>query len=416
MTVLLGGVGMTSVLNSNQVSSAETERQSELSRAMEFINAEIRQAQSVRVIPADDLPQQFWDSLNGSEINPSRSAIRPILQLEFSSQPNLPVVYYIAEPSGNGLWRGQQLVLRWGPDFDAEGDYGATPMPLNDWKHRVLVDSLDGGQLTEVPPTCPEGWNRSPAGDQAIASVGFYACIAPSARMANLFQLGQINKPLSRNASIRLKSQSYSRSNTMWASPPPSDPPDPPCPAPSSGVFQFTPQGPCITQTSTITVKFMGGAITCGPGGPTIGTASQIVLLKPNQTSETVAISNQLNQPITLNNVPAGTRVKLVGERLPLAGSNCGTSFQVNSLDQQGSQVLTLANGSSVPQIEPFDGQTPIEDFVAGILDLQTQQITIEDQQLVFLFEVGTTNPQSSAYDFQDIIVLADIQPVVSSN
>ncbi len=55
---------------------------------------------------------------------------------------------------------------------------------------------------------------------------------------------------------------------------------------------------------------------------------------------------------------------------------------------------------------EPFDGQMKVACFVAPYFNLQTGTIQLPEGSLLILFELGTTNPNSTAYDFQDLVLL----------
>jgi fibro-slime domain-containing protein len=68
--------------------------------------------------------------------------------------------------------------------------------------------------------------------------------------------------------------------------------------------------------------------------------------------------------------------------------------------------VLVLRDGDAVPDIDPFDDQAAIATFLDGYVDAVAGQVTLEANQAIFLFELGTTNLSAAAADFQDLVVL----------
>lgn len=74
-------------------------------------------------------------------------------------------------------------------------------------------------------------------------------------------------------------------------------------------------------------------------------------------------------------------------------------------------QVIVLRNGDPVPDIEPFLNQTDIHTYVKDYVDAETQRIELQKNQAIFLFELGTSNLNSDAADFQDLVVLVSLLP-----
>jgi hypothetical protein len=100
--------------------------------------------------------------------------------------------------------------------------------------------------------------------------------------------------------------------------------------------------------------------------------------------------------------IRAGTKVAVLGD-----GRYGSWHRQYNSVGHHR-QVLVLLNGDMPPEFSPFDGQPEITEFLSPVLDVATGRVTIEDHQALFLFEIGTTNMNSAAADFQDLVVLVD--------
>jgi hypothetical protein len=127
---------------------------------------------------------------------------------------------------------------------------------------------------------------------------------------------------------------------------------------------------------------------------------------------------------VTFSNVAAGTKLDITG----VAGnrSTCGRYyFTANSKSNPGTQVLTLVDGDTVPLFTPYGGQRTIDSFLSStstnpltglpIINSTTGKVALAKNQVIYLFELGTTNPNSAAYDMQDMVVLATITPTTTT-
>lgn len=77
--------------------------------------------------------------------------------------------------------------------------------------------------------------------------------------------------------------------------------------------------------------------------------------------------------------------------------------------DDNSPNVLTLKNGDAVSSIVPFMDQPLIVDFIRDYVDVNTNTIVLDENQVIYLFELGTTDLNSSAADFQDLVVLVTL-------
>ena len=107
---------------------------------------------------------------------------------------------------------------------------------------------------------------------------------------------------------------------------------------------------------------------------------------------------------------PAGATITVAGKSWQ--GSN--TMLEVDS-DANSPQVLVLRNGDSVPDIQPFENQTSLADYISDYVNAATNIVTIAENQVFYLFELGTTNMNSNAADFQDLVVLVSLVTPASS-
>ncbi len=82
--------------------------------------------------------------------------------------------------------------------------------------------------------------------------------------------------------------------------------------------------------------------------------------------------------------------------------------LQRNSYEESPS-VKVLRDGDPVPNIDGFEGQAGAVDFVEDYIDTETGTMTMDVNQSIYLFELGTTRLSSSAADFQDLVVLVTL-------
>ena len=101
---------------------------------------------------------------------------------------------------------------------------------------------------------------------------------------------------------------------------------------------------------------------------------------------------------------PAGTTITVAGQ----SWLN-GKQYLEADTDSGSPQVLVLRNGDTVPDIQPFEDQQSLSVYISEYVDTTTNTVTIEDYQVIYLFELGTTKLTSSAADFQDLVILLSL-------
>jgi FlaG/FlaF family flagellin (archaellin) len=112
---------------------------------------------------------------------------------------------------------------------------------------------------------------------------------------------------------------------------------------------------------------------------------------------------------------PAGTPVTIQGKSWawisdPLSTLDSGwTSSMVVSSTSNSSNFKILRNGDDVPKIPGLDTQPPVEEFIKDYV--KDNKTVLEENEAIFLFELGTTNLNSTAADFQDLVILLSIDP-----
>jgi len=89
--------------------------------------------------------------------------------------------------------------------------------------------------------------------------------------------------------------------------------------------------------------------------------------------------------------------------------SNWRTFYTRQTMAQSERFVWALQDGDAVPEVSGFANQASIADFVENYVDTNTGLVTLPGNQVIYLFELATTNLNSSAADFQDLVVLLSV-------
>ena len=77
--------------------------------------------------------------------------------------------------------------------------------------------------------------------------------------------------------------------------------------------------------------------------------------------------------------------------------------------DTDSPYVLALRNGDAVPSIPPYMNQRDISDIIREYIDPTDNTIELFDDEVIYLFELGVTDLNSPAADFQDLVVLVTL-------
>lgn len=97
------------------------------------------------------------------------------------------------------------------------------------------------------------------------------------------------------------------------------------------------------------------------------------------------------------------------GEEIVVSGRSWlkGSTHLAVDSNAQSEQVMVLRDGDPAPELSGFNGQTSAEFIIRQYLDGGV--VNIDENQVIYLFELGTTNLDSSAADFQDLVVLVTL-------
>ncbi|MEO0836596.1 MAG: hypothetical protein AAFY16_11570 [Cyanobacteria bacterium J06642_3] len=152
------GFGLMQVLQLTQKGNSETAARNESSRALDFISDEMRRAQAIEVDMSD------IDTLVGSDYTSKKisgAVERLVLQIPGVDQR---IIYSVAEPEDSSPWKGPRAIYRWGPAFNAAGDYSNPNNPAV-WQNQVLVDGISDEDQT------------APCDGNDVTYQGFFACV-----------------------------------------------------------------------------------------------------------------------------------------------------------------------------------------------------------------------------------------------
>lgn len=379
--VSVTGWGVVALTQKNKVQKAETERRVELNRALDFIADEVRQAKPIATNASANL--------STVASNFSSSSKTPVLTLQIPGVSQRVIYYYLT--SSTSSWLGPNVVYRWGPNFNSDGTYSNPTTPAN-WTYEPLID-LIVDTAPSSNPNCDTGWTPNPA---VANRTGFYACVDPSGRIADIHLRGKLTDAYGNSRPpLEVSSKVFARPyNVAFTLNPGSS---------SSGGNGGT---ITVTQPSIMYVEVLGGEITCGVGGAVVPTTTTINVTPQGGTTASTILSSSTKAL----NVAVGTTFTVTGAALSGTCPGFGGS-SYNSETYNGSQVLTLRNGDTPPLFTPLGSQPAIDTYLTKYLDPATGKVKLAENQAIFLYELGTTNTSSSAYDMQDLVVLATIAP-----
>ena len=374
LVVGFAGFGLVNTLLLDQKASAKGTMQYNADRSLEFITGEVKVG---RKIEADAVA-----ALSEAPDFILPDGAKPILVVQVPDVPQ-PIVYYTKPASG--VWLGPNVIERWGPNFNIQGQYEESEINNPEtWESQVLIDNIDN---TSITSNCPQDWQST----NSDAPQGFNACVDPQEKLVKMNLATTTTNPTWKNdVNYEASTMAFTRSNVVQGF--------------SENVPSFTITNKQLTLDEPADIKFevLGGEITCGPGGANIPVSTSLYVDGSKQTWEANSVLNLPNQP-------SGTTFDV--ESIAGDGSICGGGkVKVSSTQTDSPQLKVLVNGDSVPDITPFDNQNNIEFFLRNYI--KDGKVNIADNQAIYLFELGTKNQSSRAFDMQDNVVLATIDNV----
>ncbi len=86
-----------------------------------------------------------------------------------------------------------------------------------------------------------------------------------------------------------------------------------------------------------------------------------------------------------------------------------GGLLSTRNSNEQSALVKVLRDGDAVPDIRAFGNQANVVMFLQQYIDPTNDVMLLHENQAIYLFELGTSNPNSSSADFQDLVVLVTL-------
>ncbi len=172
MVVTLAGTAFVALLQQNQKAKAESDRRTNLNRALDYMAGEIRTAKKIEST-----------SVAG--------------EVKLTLPDNSNVIYSIADSSGVWTDANSKSIKR-GSKF--------------------LVDGIKAPSSGAPTPTCPTPTPAPTPPHQLVGSNGFYACIYSGGKKVDLYLYGKLSdepRDPDYNKRLEVKSTVYTRANEL---------------------------------------------------------------------------------------------------------------------------------------------------------------------------------------------------------
>lgn len=103
---------------------------------------------------------------------------------------------------------------------------------------------------------------------------------------------------------------------------------------------------------------------------------------------------------------PSGTPITVVAST-----SYVGT-VESTDVNDEPQLVYVLRDGDQVPDVAGYNGQKSVGGYLveAGFVDAATNTVVLDDDQAIYLFELGATDEDSRAFDLQDAVVVVTLE------
>ncbi len=159
-----------------------------------------------------------------------------------------------------------------------------------------------------------------------------------------------------------------------------------------------------------ITVKIkVGDGNPMYPFGPSPGPHARSLRAKVNAGNV-----NDHHNPRTYvlpNDYAAGTPISVTATSWAWSrpwGRAYHRNLEANSVRDQDI-VLALRDGDPVPDIPAFGSQRSAAEFIADYINFKTQRVSLEDNQVIYLFELASRDLSSPSADFQDLVMMVTL-------
>lgn len=161
----------------------------------------------------------------------------------------------------------------------------------------------------------------------------------------------------------------------------------------------------------TVSVK-VGNNDKLRPFGPNPGKFAHGLKTRVNKGN--VNLPGNPRRVVLPSKYPAGTPISVIARSWAWSiygGRAYHMHMKVNSaLKHDASTVVrALRDGDPVPGVKGFGNQKSAAEFIAPYVNFNTHRVTLEDNQIIYLFELATRDLKNPSADFQDLVVLVNL-------
>jgi hypothetical protein len=158
------------------------------------------------------------------------------------------------------------------------------------------------------------------------------------------------------------------------------------------------------TLQTDLAVKILGVSINYGSGGPAVPVELTTTI---NETEYDLFYGTEFDVTddviFSLEDIAEETTIDVEGTSFhPYYSWN--TLFS-NGTAEDSQMIIALKNGDSVPELTPYEQQPLVDEMLEDYITPEGV-VTIGENDIIYLMELGTNNPANSAADFQDAVML----------
>lgn len=171
-------------------------------------------------------------------------------------------------------------------------------------------------------------------------------------------------------------------------------------------------QNVVVDNNKTVTINALCAEITYGAGGPEVPVKGWLGVGN-GPTWSTLFNGAEIDGGEVSSTTTSAANTKFAIKANAKYKQGNTTLFDATYTSTNKQQVKALVNDSVPPPLAGFGGQKPVSACIAPYLNQATGKVVLPANQVLLLFELGVnmaTNPNSTAADFQDLVVLMTIQ------
>ncbi len=298
------------------------------------------------------------------------------------------------------------------PIRDADSTISSSNLEATDVENIYEVDNAEGEHISGVyAATIKSGDHTDIAGEVLIWKSNLKKVYFGGSNVldeqANAFDNSavainlEISFPMEKPYSQRVKNTYYLElfNYDVTKNNPPEDVEEGPIFEENDGVVE-------LPAAKVISLKVLGSEFSGRRGYPVNVNVSVNITYADNTSKDISVFSPAGQNDVWSKSVSAGTTFTISADFNEVGGYGERTWTSTNT-----KQVISLADGDVPAPYKSFGNQPPVEDFLEAYIDTQTKQMILEENQIIYLFELGRTNTNDPGFDLQDLVVLATFLP-----